>query len=128
MGSQIISFVGFLAIIIACLGLLGMVVYTVEGKIKEVGIRKVLGASEVNIIWHLSKGFLLLLAIAMILAIPLVLFGADLWLQNFVLRVTISPWMILLGGGILVILGLSTVISQTYLAARTNPADTLRND
>ena len=74
MGSRIIGFIGFLTILISCLGLLGMVVYTVEGKLKEMGIRKVLGASEGNIIWQLSKGFLILLSIAILIAVPLTIF------------------------------------------------------
>jgi len=128
MGSKIIGFIGFLTILIACLGLLGMVIYTVEGRIKEVGIRKVLGASEKNVIWQLSKGFILLLSIAIVIAVPLTVLGANLWLQNFVLRVSISPSMILAGIGILMILGALTVVSQTYLAAKANPIQSLRNE
>ena len=69
MGSRIIGFVGFLTILISCLGLLGMVVYTIEGRLKEVGIRKVLGASEGNLNWQLAKGFLVLLSIAILIAV-----------------------------------------------------------
>ncbi len=128
MGSSIIGFVGFLTILIACLGLLGMVIYNIEGRVKEVGIRKVLGASAGNIVWQLSKGFFLLLAIAIVLAIPLTVFGANLWLQNFVTRIAITPAILLVGIGIIVLLGLLTVISQTYWAARTNPIESLRNE
>lgn len=128
MGSKIIGFVGFLTILIACLGLLGMVMYTVEGRIKEVGILKVLGASERNVIWQLSKGFILLLGIAIVIAVPLTILGANLWLQNFVLRINVSPSMILAGIGILFVLGTLTVVSQTYLAAKTNPVRSLRNE
>lgn len=128
MGSSIIGFVGFLTIIIACLGLLGMVVYTVEGKVKEVGIRKVLGASEGSLVWQLSKGFLLLLGIAIVVAVPLTLFAANLWLNNFLMRITVGPTII--GGGIVVLLaiGLFTVISQTFWAARANPIHALRSE
>lgn len=128
MGSSIIGFVGFLTIIIACLGLLGMVIYTVEGKVKEVGIRKVLGASEGNIVWQLSKGFLLLLGISIAIAVPITLFVANLWLNNFLLRITVSPWIIGSGIGILLLLGLATVVSQTFWAARTNPVVSLRSE
>lgn len=128
MGSKIIGFVGMLTILIACMGLLGMVIYTVEGRIKEVGIRKVLGASERNVIWQLSKGFILLLGIAVVVAVPLTLFGANLWLQNFALRVSVRPSMILSGIAILSLLGILTVVSQTYLAAKANPVESLRNE
>jgi len=128
MGSKIIGFVGILTIIITCLGLLGMVIYTIEGRIKEVGIRKVLGASERNIIWQLSKGFFLLFGIAIGIAIPITFFGANLWLQNFLLRITIQPWMFLIGIGIMLSLGLLTVVSQTFMAARSNPVESLRNE
>ena len=128
MGSRIISFVGFLTIIIACMGLLGMVIYTVEGRMKEVGIRKILGASERSIIWRLSKGFLWLLGIAILIATPLAVLGTSAWLQNFILRTTITPWVLLPGIGLLLFMGLSIVVFQTYWAARSNPIDSLRNE
>lgn len=128
MGSSIIGFVGFLTIVIACLGLLGMVVYTVEGKVKEVGIRKVLGASETNIIWQLSKGFLLLMGVAILVAVPITLFVSNLWLNNFLLRITVGPWILATGIGILLGLGLITVLSQTFSAASANPVKSLRSE
>ena len=128
MGSKIIGFVGTLTILISCLGLLGMVLYTVESKVKEVGIRKVLGASEGNIIWNLSKGFLILLGIAILIAVPITFFGTKLWLQNFVIRMQIGPSIFLLGICIILVLGLVTVVSQTYLAAKNNPVDSLRQE
>ncbi len=126
MGSRIIGFIGFLTILISCMGLLGMVVYTVEGKLKEVGIRKVLGASESSLNWQLSKGFLILLAIAILIAVPLTVFLGNLWLQNFVLRTSISIWMILFGVGLMLLLALGTIISQTLIAVRVNPVETLK--
>lgn len=128
MGSSIIGFVGFLTILIACMGLLGMVIYNVEGRIKEVGIRKVFGASEGNIIWHLSKGFFMLLGIAIAIAVPLTLLAANAWLQNFILRINIGPLLLMQGVGIMLLLGLVTVISQTFKAARNNPIESLRTE
>lgn len=127
-GSKIIGVVGFLTILIACMGLLGMVIYAIEGKIKEVGIRKVLGASVGHIVWHLSKQFLWLLVIATVLALPLALFGANLWLQNFILRMKVGPLILLAGTGVLFSLGFVTILSQTYLAARTSPSKTLKSE
>lgn len=128
MGSRVIGFVGVLTIIITCMGLLGMVIYTIEGRTKEVGIRKILGASEKNIIWQLSKGFFFLFGIAILLAVPIAIFGANLWLQNFLMRITIQPWMLLSGIAVMLVLGLLTVISQTYNAARSNPVESLRSE
>ncbi len=128
MGSRIIGYVGFLAIIIACMGLLGMVIYTVEGRIKDVSIRKVLGATESNIVWYLSKGFVLLLVIAVLIAAPLTLIIANIWLQNFVLRISFDFAMVFFPISFLFIIGLLPVILQTYVAARTNPVKTLKND
>lgn len=128
MGSKIMGFVGFLTILISCLGLLGMVIYTIEGRLKEVGIRKILGASETNIHWILAKGFLLLLGIAVLIALPFVFFVGNLWLQNFVLRTSINLWMMFTGVGIIFVLAMLTIFSQTLVAARTNPVNVLKND
>lgn len=128
MGSHIIGFVGFLTIVISCMGLLGMVIYSMEGKIKEVGIRKILGADTGNLLWLLSKGFLLLMVLAMLIAVPVTIAGANFWLQNFVLRIHIGAATLLSGIGILFLLGLLMVVSQTYWAARNNPVQALRNE
>ena len=128
MGSKMISFVGFLSILIACMGLLGIVIYTTETKMKEVGIRKVLGASRGNIIWRLSRGFFILLGIAVLIATPLTIVVANLWLQNFAYQMTITPLLVLSGIAILLLLGFLTVVSQTYLAASANPVDSLRSE
>ena len=128
MGSQIIAFIGILSIIISCLGLLGMVIYTIEGKIKEVGIRKVLGASEPGLVWQLSKGFIWLLGISILIATPITIFGAQLWLQNFVIQMKIGPGIFVLGIGIVLFIGLLTVGSQTYFAAKSNPVNSLRQE
>ncbi|MFK8007619.1 MAG: FtsX-like permease family protein [Saprospiraceae bacterium] len=127
-GSSIIGFVGFLTILISCLGLLGMVVYAVEGRLKEVGIRKVLGASERNLNWQLAKGFFLLLAIAILIAVPLTFFLSNLWLQNFLIRTDITFWMIAAGVGIILFLAFVTILSQTHLAARKNPVNVLKDE
>ena len=128
MGSKIIGFVGFLTILISWLGLLGMVIYTIEGRLKEVGIRKVLGASEGNLNWQLAKGFFVLLGIAIIIAVPLTIFLSNLWLQNFLIRINVGFEIVLLGVGIILSLALTTIFSQTRLAARANPVNVLKNE
>ena len=124
--SRILGLIGVLAIIIACLGLLGMVTYTVESRIREIGIRKVLGASQRGLIWKLSKEFLWLLGIAIVLAVPISIFVNQLWLENFTIRIDIGPGILLAGIGILLSLSLLAVVSQTWRAAKMNPADTLK--
>ncbi len=128
MGSSIIGFVGFLTILISCLGLLGMVIYTIEGRLKEVGVRKILGAKEANLNWHLAKGFISLLGIAIVISVPFVLFISNLWLQNFLIRINVSLGMILSGVGIILLLATITILSQTRLATRMNPSDILKNE
>jgi ABC-type antimicrobial peptide transport system permease subunit len=125
---KIFGFLGLLAISISCLGLLGMVIFTAESKIREVGIRKVMGASPWSITYLLSKGYLKLMLIASLFAIP-VAFGLDTFLGGLeYYRVTISPLDILLGLAIMFVLGVGTMASQTLKAAATNPAETLKHE
>ena len=128
MGSKIIGLVGGLAIIIACLGLLGIVTYTVEDKAKEVGIRKVLGASEKNLIWFLSKSFLYLLGFALLIALPLSWLLNNFWLQNFARRIAVSPSILLGVAGMMLLLAMITVVSKTWWAAKANPVGNLRSE
>ena len=117
-----------LALIIACLGLLGMATYTVETKTKEVGIRKVLGATSKQLILQLSKGFISILLFAIVIAVPVAYFLNNLWLQEFAFRVPISFSVIGFGVFILLLLGFITIGSQTYRATTINPVDHLRNE
>ena len=124
----IIGFIASLAIIIACLGLLGMAMYTTERRTKEIGIRKVLGAENLGIVLLLSRGFLTILGISVAIGAPLSYFLSNLWLQNFPNRVDFSWGTVLLGSLVLLTLGLVTIGSQTWMAARRNPVDSLRNE
>ncbi|MBI3218860.1 MAG: ABC transporter permease [Bacteroidetes bacterium] len=126
---DIVSIIGcfaFLAILIACLGLLGMATYTTERRIKEIGIRKVMGAENRAIIWLLSKGFLKMLALSIIVGAPVSYFVNNFWLQYFPNRVDFGIGTVLFGIFILMFLGLITIGSQTWRASKGNPADTLR--
>lgn len=124
----IISITAILAIIIASLGLLGMAIYNAESRVKEVGIRKVMGAEVSTIIIHLSKGFLLLIGLSIIIATPMAYFANNLWLQEIANRITVGPGI--LSTGILILLGLGvvTIGSQSVRAAFANPADSLRDE
>ena len=128
MGSKIIGFIGFLTILISCMGLLGMVIYTIEGKLKEIGVRKVLGASESSLNWQLAKSFLKLLGLAIFLAVPLTVVLLNLWLQNFTMRINIGFGLVFFSIAIMLTLALTTLFSQTFFAARTNPVDILQDE
>jgi len=124
---KICGFLGMLAISISCLGLLGMVVYTAETRTKEIGIRKVMGASSFQLAIMLSKGYVRLMLIAAMIAIPITYVFFDKGLLNSsYYRVEIGVVEILISLMIMLVLGLATVLSQTIKASRSNPVDTLR--
>lgn len=117
-----------LAIVIACLGLLGLTAFAAQQRTKEIGIRKVLGASVLDLISLLSKDFLLLVIVSMFIAFPLAWWAMSSWLQDFVYRIDISWWVFALAGFVALAIALFTVASQAVRAARINPADTLRSE
>jgi len=128
---DVISIVGFIAVLavsIACLGLLGMATYTAETRLKEIGIRKVMGASVKSILLLLSKGFIILLGIAIIIGVPIAYFLNNLWLQMFVYKVNLGISIFGISILIMLILGLLTVGSQTLRAALASPSITLRDE
>ncbi len=117
-----------IAIFIACLGLFGLAAYIAEQRTKEIGIRKVLGASVVSIIGLLSKDFLKLVVIAILVAVPLAWYGMNRWLQDFAYRVDISVWMFVAAGILALVIALATVIYQALRAATANPVEALRSE
>ena len=117
-----------LAILISCLGLFGLSAYMASQRIREIGIRKVLGASVLNISTMLSKDFLLLVLIAILIASPLGWIIMNNWLQQFAYRITIHWWIFLIAGLISVIIALITVSFQAFRAAVTNPVNSLRTE
>ena len=123
---QVVGLVAVLVVIISCLGLLGMATYTVETKIKEIGVRKVLGASLSNLILLLSGDFMKLIITAVILGIPLAWFLNDIWLQDFAYRIDQGVMTFLFGIMTILFLAFVTICSLTIKAARANPVDTLR--
>jgi ABC-type antimicrobial peptide transport system permease subunit len=118
----------FLAIFISCLGLLGLAMFTAEQRIKEIGIRKVLGASIASIFGLLSSEFLALVIIAMLIASPIAWYAMNSWLQGFAYRTTIQWWMFALSGGLIVLIALATVSVQAIKAALVNPIKSLRSE
>jgi putative ABC transport system permease protein len=117
-----------LAILIACLGLFGLVTYAAEQRVKEIGIRKVLGASAVNLVSMLSKDFLKLVIISALIAFPVAWWAMHKWLQDFAYRIHIGWWIFLLAGSVAVLIALLTVSFQTIKAALTNPVKSLRTE
>jgi putative ABC transport system permease protein len=124
--SSIVGILAGLAIIISCLGLFGLASYSAERRIKEVGIRKVLGASVQNIVAMLSKDFLKYVLIAALIAWPLAWFCVYKWLQDYAYRIDISWWIFLLAVFIAVIIALITISFQAIKAAIANPVTSLR--
>ena len=97
---KLANYFAFLAIFISCLGLLGLVIFTAQQRTKEFGIRKVLGASPVSLFNLLSKEFLLLVLIAMVIASPIAWIVMNNWLENYVYRVEITWWMFVIAGAL----------------------------
>ena len=126
--SSLLMWATGLAIFISCLGLLGLVIYTISHRTKEIGVRKVLGASISQIVGMISKDFILLVILGFIIAVPLAYFGMHKWLQNFAYRTNISWWIFLLGGSIMVVIALVTLAFQTIRAAMMNPVKSLRSE
>jgi len=116
----------FVAIFIACLGLIGITSYTVERKTKEIGIRKVLGASVTVIIGMLIKRFTVWILLANIIAWPVAYYVMNRWLQNFAYRVNIGIWIFILSASLALIIALITVSYQSIKAAVANPVESLR--
>jgi putative ABC transport system permease protein len=115
-----------LAVLLACLGLFGLAAYAAERRTKEVGIRKALGASVANIVGLLSKEFLVLVAIACVIAAPVAYGVAQQWLQDFAYRIDVSPLVFVAASALALAIAWGTIGTQAVRAARTDPADALR--
>ncbi len=125
---SLLGFLGLIALVVASLGLLGLVVYTVEVKGKEISIRKVIGASSAQLVNILSKGFIKLLFIAGLIAMPVGWFLSVMFLENFSKRIDFGFGSVIMCFLFLLGIGLLTIISQTYKAATDNPAKHLRTE
>jgi putative ABC transport system permease protein len=123
-------FYGFagLSLLIGCLGLFGLSIFVVERKVKEIGIRKVLGASVTDIVELLAKDFIRLVLIAIMLATPLTWYVMNRWLQDFAYRIDIEWWIFALAGLLALSIALLTVSFQSIRAALRNPVKSLRTE
>ena len=116
----------YIALFLACLGLFGLVLFSVEKRVKEIGVRKVLGAGTMDIVALLSKDFIRLVLLANLIALPLAYFLINKWLQSFAYRVELSVWIFILSGLAVLVVALLTVSFQTVKAATANPVDSIR--
>lgn len=123
---ELFNFFAGVAIVISCLGLLGLTSFTTEQRTKEIGIRKVLGATVLNITTLLSKDFLKLVIIAIAVASPIAWFAMDRWLMDFAYKVEIHWWIFLLAGLMAMITALLTICFQSFKAAMVNPVQSIK--
>jgi putative ABC transport system permease protein len=123
---RILLYYSILAIIISCIGLLGLSIFMTEIRTKEIGLRKVNGAKSFEILFLLSKEYLILVLISILIASPVAWFCLNKWLQSYAYRITLNPWIFVLVGLIVLVIALLTVGFQSYRAANKNPLDALR--
>ncbi|RYY20221.1 MAG: ABC transporter permease [Chitinophagaceae bacterium] len=126
--TQLYQIFAAIAIVLSCLGLYGLSSFMAVQRTREVGVRKVLGASSGSIVYLFSKEFLLLILLAFIIAAPLAWYYMHQWLQNYVYRISIGWWSFAAGGLAAIIIALATISFQALKSARANPVKSLRND
>ncbi|WP_332368016.1 ABC transporter permease [Spirosoma telluris] len=117
-----------LTLLVACLGLLGLMTFSVEARTKEIGVRKVLGASVTSIVALLSKDFIKLILLSIVIASPIAWWAMNQWLQDFAYKIDISWWVFALAGGLTIVIALLTVSFQSMKAALMNPVKSLRSE
>ena len=125
---EIFLVLSILAIVIACLGLFGLVTFAAEQRVKEIGIRKVLGAAIPDIFAMLSKDFLKLLLLSICIASPIAWWAMNKWLQDFAYRISIGWWMFVAVGAICLLIAIVTLSFQVAKAAFANPVKSLRSE
>lgn len=125
---QVCRAFSFLGIFVACLGLLGLATFMVERQRKEIGIRKVLGASVLNVVLMLSKDFGKLIVIAIVISWLIAYFMMDVWLEEFTFRIGLQMEVFVVGATLVAAIAFGTIVYQVFKAANTNPIDALRNE
>lgn len=127
LGGLILSF-SIITVAIASIGIFGLISFIVGRKTKEIGIRKILGASVLQVVWLITKEFFFLLLTALIIAMPAAYYLANGWLQDFAYRISISVWMFVLTISIIMAIAFLSIAQQTIKAAVANPVDSLRSE
>ncbi|GAB3698870.1 ABC transporter permease [Spirosoma flavus] len=128
MVSRLANYFAILAIFISCLGLFGLATFTAEQRTKEIGVRKVLGASVSSVVTLLARDFLKPVLVAILLTTPVAWFVMNRWLQDFAYKINLDWWMFVLAGGLAVLIALATVSFQSLKAALVNPVKSLRSE
>lgn len=126
--NKVVLYITILAIIIACMGLFGLTAFMIERRTKEIGIRKVIGASATSIVTLLSKDFIKLVAVSILIASPVAWYAMNNWLQHFVYRTQISWWIFIVAGATAILIALITISFQAIKAAFANPVKSLRTE
>jgi ABC-type antimicrobial peptide transport system permease subunit len=126
--SKLSNIFAFLAIFISCLGLFGLATFTAEQRTKEIGVRKVLGASSTNIVKLLSANFLNPIILAFLIAFPAAWYAMNNWLQNYAYKISVEWWMFALAGLLIICIAFITVSYQSIKAAIANPVKSLRTE
>jgi predicted permease len=126
--SRLLAWATGLTIFISCLGLLGLVIYVTNQRTKEIGIRKVIGASVTSLIVLLSRDFLKLIGLAILIAVPISWWGSRKWLENFAYKTSLSWWIFAAGGDALLLIALVILCIRTFRAALVNPINSLKTE
>jgi ABC-type antimicrobial peptide transport system permease subunit len=126
--SQIYKLFASVAIFLSCLGLFGLASFMAIRRVREVGIRKVLGATSSSIVYLFSKEFLILVGLAFLIASPIAWFFMNKWLQDYVYRINVSWWLFAVGGLLSLVIALLTVSTKAIQAAWANPVKSLRTE
>jgi hypothetical protein len=126
--AKLLAWATGLTIFISCLGLLGLVIYITNQRTKEIGVRKVIGASITQLIILLSRDFLKLIGLAILIALPIAWWGSHKWLDNFAVKTELNWWVFALGGATLLLIALIILTIRTLRAALGNPVDALRSE
>ncbi len=126
--SRLLLWATGLTIFISCLGLLGLVIYITNQRTKEIGVRKVIGATVTQLILLLSRDFVKLIGLAILIALPISWWGSQKWLENFAYKTSLNWWIFAVGGASLLLIALSILCIRTLRAALANPVDSLRSE
>jgi putative ABC transport system permease protein len=125
---QIVTYASIFAVFISCIGLFGLATLAIQQRLKEVGIRKTLGASRAELITVLSKGFVGLILVSFIISVPLGYYAADKWLQNFTYRIELTWWILILPCLLIMLTACISIIGQVLQAIKIRPVEILKNE
>jgi putative ABC transport system permease protein len=123
---QVVTLFAGLAIFVACLGLFGLAAFTAEQRTKEIGVRKVLGATVLNLVGLLTKDFVVLVLVAFAVAVPVAWLAMSRWLDGFAYRIEVGPGVFVLAGALVLVIALATVSVHALRAATSDPVEALR--